>query len=50
MSGPGVSSQEWSARRYAETAHFVPALGAPVLDLRHRPGSASSTWAVATES
>jgi 2-polyprenyl-3-methyl-5-hydroxy-6-metoxy-1,4-benzoquinol methylase len=33
MSGPGVSSQEWSARRYAETAHFVPALGAPVLDL-----------------
>jgi len=33
MSGPGVSSQEWSARRYAETAHFVPALGAPVLEL-----------------
>jgi len=33
MSGPGVAGQEWSARRYAETAHFVPALGAPVLDL-----------------
>jgi SAM-dependent methyltransferase len=27
------SRQRWSARRYAETAHFVPALGAPVLDL-----------------
>src|SRR4029077_20236142 len=27
------ASQEWSARRYAETAHFVPALGAPVLEL-----------------
>ncbi|HVH73950.1 MAG TPA: methyltransferase domain-containing protein [Stellaceae bacterium] len=25
--------QRWSARRYAETAHFVPALGAPVLEL-----------------
>jgi SAM-dependent methyltransferase len=25
--------QRWSARRYAETAHFVPILGAPVLDL-----------------
>ena len=33
MRGPRVASQEWSARRYAETAHFVPALGAPVLDL-----------------
>src|ERR1700731_2414050 len=33
MSGPEVAGQEWSARRYAETAHFVPALGAPVLDL-----------------
>ena len=29
----GAASQEWSARRYAETAHFVPALGAPVLEL-----------------
>jgi SAM-dependent methyltransferase len=33
MSGPEVAGQEWSARRYAETAHFVPALGAPVLQL-----------------
>jgi SAM-dependent methyltransferase len=33
MSGPKVASQEWSARRYAETAHFVPALGASVLEL-----------------
>jgi SAM-dependent methyltransferase len=35
-SGPCVgqtSRQHWSAERYAETAHFVPALGAPVLDL-----------------
>ena len=29
----GRARQHWSARRYAETAHFVPALGAPVLDL-----------------
>lgn len=28
-----TSRQHWSAERYAETAHFVPALGAPVLDL-----------------
>jgi trans-aconitate methyltransferase len=28
-----LSRQHWSARRYAETAHFVPALGAPVLEL-----------------
>ncbi len=27
------SRQHWSAQRYAETAHFVPALGAPVLKL-----------------
>jgi len=33
MSGPGVAGHEWSARRYAETVHFVPALGAPVLEL-----------------
>ena len=33
MSGSEVAGQEWSARRYAETAHFVPALGAPVLEL-----------------
>jgi trans-aconitate methyltransferase len=25
--------QHWSARGYAETAHFVPALGVPVLEL-----------------
>ena len=29
----GTVEQHWSARRYAETAHFVPALGLPVLDL-----------------
>jgi trans-aconitate methyltransferase len=28
-----TAEQHWSARRYAETAHFVPELGAPVLDL-----------------
>ncbi len=28
-----LSKQHWSARRYAEAAHFVPALGAPVLEL-----------------
>jgi trans-aconitate methyltransferase len=28
-----LSRQEWEARRYAETANFVPTLGAPVLDL-----------------
>lgn len=28
-----LSKQHWSAERYAETAHFVPALGAAVLDL-----------------
>lgn len=28
-----LSRQDWQARRYAETAHFVPALGAPVLEL-----------------
>ena len=27
------SRQHWSAQRYAETAHFVPALGTPVLEL-----------------
>ena len=29
----GLSKQHWSAARYAETAHFVPALGTPVLEL-----------------
>ena len=28
-----IARQRWSAERYAETAHFVPALGAPVLGL-----------------
>ena len=28
-----ISRQHWSAARYAETAHFVPALGAPLLQL-----------------
>jgi trans-aconitate methyltransferase len=29
----GAAEQHWSARQYAETAHFVPELGAPVLEL-----------------
>jgi len=29
----GIAEQQWSARRYAETAHFVPELGTPVLEL-----------------
>src|SRR5712692_5283153 len=34
-----LSRQNWQARRYAETAHFVPALGMPVLELLDpRPG------------
>jgi len=28
-----ISKQHWSAERYAHAAHFVPALGAPVLEL-----------------
>jgi trans-aconitate methyltransferase len=28
-----IAEQHWSARRYAETAHFVPNLGAQVLEL-----------------
>jgi trans-aconitate methyltransferase len=28
-----LARQRWSAERYAETAHFVPALGSPVLEL-----------------
>jgi trans-aconitate methyltransferase len=28
-----LSKQRWSAERYAATAHFVPAFGAPVLEL-----------------
>ena len=33
MSTTGTAEQHWLARRYAETAHFVPELGAAVLDL-----------------
>jgi trans-aconitate methyltransferase len=34
-----LSKQHWSAERYAATAHFVPAFGAPVVDLlAPRPG------------
>ena len=33
MSMAPIAEQDWSARRYAETAHFVPELGAPVLEL-----------------
>ena len=29
----GIAEQQWSARRYAETAQFVPELGTPVLEL-----------------
>jgi len=29
----GSSKQHWSAERYAATAHFVPAFGAPVVEL-----------------
>ena len=28
-----IAKQHWSAERYAKTAHFVPTLGAPVLEL-----------------
>ena len=33
MKAARIAEQHWSARRYAETAHFVPALGAPALEL-----------------
>jgi trans-aconitate methyltransferase len=34
-----LSKQHWSAQRYAATAHFVPAFGAPVVELLDpRPG------------
>lgn len=32
-SEPASTNQEWKADRYAQHAHFVPALGQPVLDL-----------------
>lgn len=36
---PDIARQHWSAARYAEAAHFVPALGAPALELlAPRPG------------
>jgi len=28
-----TASQQWNAATYADNAHFVPALGQPVLDL-----------------
>jgi trans-aconitate methyltransferase len=33
MEAPSKPNQDWKADRYAEHAHFVPALGAPVLEL-----------------
>jgi len=33
FSSPSTSSQHWNAAAYAANAHFVPALGQPVLDL-----------------
>jgi SAM-dependent methyltransferase len=39
MSSKGAAGQVWQAERYAENAHFVPALGQSVLDLlAARPG------------
>jgi SAM-dependent methyltransferase len=39
FSSPSQSSQHWNAAAYAANAHFVPALGQPVLDLlQPRPG------------
>jgi hypothetical protein len=44
----GAAEQHWSARQYAETAHFVPELGIPVFELLARPpGSGSSISAAA---
>lgn len=33
FSSPSMPSQQWNAAAYAANAHFVPALGQPVLDL-----------------
>src|SRR5580658_1092128 len=33
LPSPSTSSQPWDAAAYADNAHFVPALGQPVLDL-----------------
>src|SRR5260370_41124820 len=39
MATQNESSNEWQADRYAQHAHFVPALGQPVLDLlQPQPG------------
>jgi SAM-dependent methyltransferase len=39
VSSPSSSPQSWNAEDYAANAHFVPALGQPVLDLLHpQPG------------
>jgi trans-aconitate methyltransferase len=39
METPGKPGQDWKADRYAQHAHFVPALGAPVLELlKPQPG------------
>jgi hypothetical protein len=44
-----IARQHWSAERYAETAHFVPALGTKVLELlAPSPASASSIVAAVT--
>ncbi len=39
MNPPPAPAQEWNAKRYAENAHFVPALGQPLLELLNpQPG------------
>ena len=39
FSSPSTYSQQWNAAGYAANAHFVPALGQPVLDLlQPQPG------------
>jgi hypothetical protein len=44
-----IARQRWSAERYAETAHFVPTLGAPSSSSsRHPQVSTSSILAAAT--
>ena len=41
-----IARQRWSAARYAETAHFVPALGDPVLEmLAPSPGAHFAAFA-----
>jgi hypothetical protein len=44
-----LSKQHWSAERYAATAHFVPAFGAPVVELLDpQPGERILDLAAAT--